>query len=70
MNNSKMIEALAVELSKLGWNATSDNGWLRVEGRQSLRTPETRGERYVWGGYSAKSPSTMARRLDAFLRGA
>ena len=63
------IAELAAELSKLGREATTDETgvWLRVPSAPALRTPEIRGERYVWGGYSAKSAATMAKRIDSFL---
>jgi len=65
-----MIEAVAAELRALGREATTDatGEWLRVPSAPNLRTPEVRGDRYVWDGYSAKSPKKMAARLDAFLK--
>lgn len=63
-----MIAALAEALTALGRPATADGEWLRVPSAPSLRTPEVRGDWYVWDGYRAKSPTTMAKRLDAFLK--
>lgn len=66
--NKPTIEALAAELSKLGWDASASGTWLQVAEAPMLRTPMIRGCRYVWDGYHAQKPATMARRLDNFLR--
>jgi hypothetical protein len=71
-----LLVALASALTALGWSASIENGeWLRVVGFPSLRTPEVRFSgapsspevRFVWDGYNAKKPETMAARLAKFL---
>lgn len=79
MDNTKVnhLNALASALTALGWSATIENGeWLRVVGFPTLRTPEVRFSgapsspevRFVWDGYTAKKPETMAARLAKFLK--
>ena len=63
-----LIERLALELVKLGWDAKADGEFLSVAEAPALRSPSLRGGRYVWDGYSARKPETIAKRLDAFLR--
>ena len=72
-----LLVALASALTALGWSASIENGeCLRVVGFPSLRTPEIRFSgapsspevRFVWDGYAAKKPETMAARLAKFLK--
>lgn len=72
------LEALAVEMRKLGWTAsvrhdTPSIAFLKVEENVNLTSPQVRYglaevARFVWDGYTAKSEATMAKRLDSFLR--
>lgn len=75
MATKEMMTALAEEMSKLGFESRTDatGEWLRVAGYPALRSPEVRlkarGYYFVWDGYSATSPTTMAKRLVKFLKG-
>ena len=77
-------EKLAEGLRKFGWTASvrefyyfGDLG-LKVEENPKLRSPDYRFAnpeevgniegRYIWDGYTAKNPDTIAKRLDSFLR--
>jgi len=73
---TEKLEALAAEIVKLGYEASVDvcaggAAFLRFAG---VRSPEIRGSkntdggRYVWDGYVAKNPTTMAKRLIAFRK--
>lgn len=69
------LEALASELRKLGYEATAartnapvESYSLRVAEAPALRSPEYRGDRFVWGERAVKDSAKLAKRIDAFLR--
>jgi len=73
-----LLLALASALTALGWSATIEPllQILRVPGFPALRTPEVRFSgapsspdvRFVWHGYTAKKPETMAARIAEVLK--
>lgn len=72
MKDKLLMAELAVEMRKLGWTATlrahpSGDALLDLVEAPVLRSPVVIAGRFVWGRYSAKKPSTMAKRLDDFL---
>ncbi len=71
-----LLVALASALTALGWEADLFQGaLLRVVGFPLLKTPELRVSGapsehqylFVWNGYSAKNPETMAKRIAKHL---
>jgi hypothetical protein len=80
-----LLLALATALTALGWSALLDREalafghlLLRIPGVPNFRTPEVRFSgapsspdvRFVWNGYAAKKPETMAARIATELKAA
>lgn len=66
---NEMLATLAEALTALGRTARAEGEWLRVDGFPNLRTPDCRGDRYVWGERSYKKPATLALVIHTFLTG-
>ena len=64
------MDALALAMRDLGWTASVNAAYdsLAIAESPSLASPVLRNGRYVWAGYWAVKPVTMACRLDDFLR--